>query len=175
MADNKKTIVVSIVAVVLFIAMITAVSYAFYTSQTKTKSEDVGISNITATVETTLNEDNVINIENMIPGDSFTKTFSITNNKGPDLYYYISVLDLENNFINKDDITYVLTENDKEIGKGTFPKTQDNANLSTNKITLPSGQTSTYKVTITYQNTDKDQKDDMNKTISGKIFIKGIS
>ena len=120
MSDNKKTLIVSVIVVIAFILSIVIVSYAFYTSQTKVGSNGVNTDNITATVETTLNEDNVINIENMIPGDSFTKTFSIGSNVT--LQFYIALSDITNTFTSFNDIKYVLKEGTTTIGSVLFLK-----------------------------------------------------
>ena len=173
MSDNKKTLIVSIIAVIVFIAAISAASYAFYTAKTNTEGDTVEVNNVTAKVETTLKDDGALTVT-MIPGDTFEKTFSITNN-GPDLSFYIAVLNLKNDFTHPEDITYILTEGDQQIGDGQFPSgTQASADLSKNSVTVKNGETKNYKLTITYQNTSEDQSGDMGKAISGQIFIRGL-
>ena len=174
MADNKKTLIVSIVAVIAFIISIVAVSYAFYTATTNVQGDDITRNDITAKIETTLTEDNEINIPNMIPGDSFIKTFSISSNI--DLTYYISIMEIQNTFNSTSDIKYVLEEDEVEIGSGTFPTAENEVfNLSTKATKFTAGDTKHYKLTVTYENTKVDQRDDMNKVISGKIFVNGVN
>ena len=174
--NNKKTLFISVVAVIVFIASVTAISYAFYTaSVTPNIDNETQINDITANIDTTLQDDNVVTVKDMIPGDKLTKTFSITNNNGPTLQYKIAVLDLTNSFSRYQDVTYELTENGEKIGGGEFPHDPRNNDLSTSVRTINQGETKSYTLTITYKNDPSvSQMDDMNKTISGKIFIKGV-
>ncbi len=178
MSENKKTLIISIIAVVVFIASIAAVSFAFYTTTTKTETGDnLEHSVITENVETSLTEDNVVQIENMIPGDTFTKTFSVKSSVN--LSYHIAISDITNTFTSTGDITYDLKENGVSIGSGTFPTSQTggegSVNLNTNLITINGGETKNYTLTVTYKNTAEDQRADMGKKISGKIYLRSAT
>ncbi len=173
MSENKKTIIISIIAVVLFIIAISAASFAYYTANIeKTGEGNTDFNFKTAQISTSFDDGDEIHIENMIPGDSFSKTFSL-GNSGSDMEYKIVINELVNEFESYQDITYVLKENDVVIKDGTFPKEEANNELS-EKRTLKNGENKRYTITITYNNTNDDQSPDMGKTISGIIYIKQI-
>lgn len=170
MSSNKKTIIISVIAIAVFIAVISYASYAFFTTTIEEKGNGE-ISGSTAKLSTTFEdgEENII-IENMIPGNSFTKTFTLENN-GVDISYKIAINDLVNEFTSYQDITYILKENDIILEENkVFPNDATKNELS-EKRTLKKGERKTYTITITYQNTEIDQTEDMGKTLSGKLFI----
>lgn len=171
---NKKSILFSVVAVAIFITIISSASYAFFSTYVQTKNENNNnLIGGTAKLSTTFDDGETINFTNMIPGDSITKTFSLEN-KGQDIHYKIVINDLINEFQSYQDITYILKENNTLLVEDkVFPNIADNNELSTTR-TLKNGEKNTYTLTITYQNTDNDQAPDMGKTISGKIFIQEV-
>ena len=171
---NKKSILLSVVAVAIFIGAISTASYAFFTTYVQTNNENNNnLVGGTAKLNTKFDDGETINFINMIPGDSITKTFSLEN-KGQDIRYKIVINDLINEFESYQDITYILKENDTILVENkVFPNVADNNELSTIR-TLRNGEKNTYTLTITYQNTDNDQAPDMGKTISGKIFIQEV-
>lgn len=177
MSTDKKTLIISVIAVAVFIAAISSASYAYYTTSVLSKGDSKVVSGTTAKLSTTFEDNGEIEIKNMIPGDYFTRTFSLEN-FGNDLSYKIVVDDLVNEFENYEDITYVLTENGKIIEPETeelkaFPHDANANELSTTR-TIKNGEKKTYTLTITYNNTEVDQAPDMGKTISGKLFIKAL-
>lgn len=175
MAENKKTIIISVIAVVLFIAAISAASFAYYTANISTVGDDGNsVSGSTAKLSSSFDDGAQVNIENMIPGDSFSKTFYI-GNSGAETNYKIVINDLVNEFDSYEDITYVLKEDNVVIKEGTFPHPiyAPNNELS-ETLTIKNGETKNYVITITYHNTEDPQDDDMGKTISGIIYIKQV-
>ncbi len=171
MSSNKKTIIISVIAIAIFVAVISYASYAFYTTTIEEKGAG-GISGSTAKFSTTFDDGEEIN-KIMIPGDSITKTFSIENN-GTDISYRIVINDLVNEFISYQDITYTLKENDTILEENEIFPNDANQNELSETRTLKNGERKTYTITITYNNTEVDQREDMGKTISGKLFIKEL-
>ncbi len=175
MAENKKTIIISVIAVILFIAAIAAASYAYYTANVSTVGDDGNsVSGSTAKLSSSFDDGAQVKIENMIPGDYFSKTFYL-GNSGADTNYKIVINDLVNEFESYQDITYVLKEDNVVIKEGTFPhpKYAPNTELSDTR-TIKNGENKTYTITITYQNTKEDQSPDMGKLISGIFYIKQV-
>ena len=167
-------IIFSVVGVILFIAAVAAASFAFYTSTTKTEGDGASFETTTKKISSSLKDDNAINITNMIPGDSFEKTFTLTNDGETEFTYKIILSDYTNNFTKPDDLVYTLTTDDK-VSTGTFTKTEDSPTefeLSKETETIGVGETKTYTLKIEYKNTEIDQKDDMGKTISGKLYYR---
>lgn len=171
MSNKKVTIFASILAVALFIGAISYASYAFFSSNISESGDNI-IDVNTAKLGSKFEDDGIIEIKNMIPGDHITRTFSLEN-LGTEISYKIAVIDLVNEFESYEDITYVLKENDVVIKEGIFPKVSTNNDLS-ESIVIKKGEKKSYSITITYQNTSEDQSGDMGKTLSGKLFIKEL-
>lgn len=186
MSSNKKTIIISVIAIAIFIAVISYASYAFFTTTVGEKGNG-GISGSTANLSTTFEDGEELN-KIMIPGDTITKTFSIENN-GSDISYQIVINNLVNEFTRYQDIIYTLKEKEKVIENGeetekvtvlaedkVFPNDPAKNELS-DKRTLKNGERKTYTITITYQNAEGengDQAPDMGKVLSGELFIKEL-
>lgn len=174
--SKKTTIFISIVGVALFVAAISAVSYAYYTSNIETSGEAT-TTTTAAKISADFNGGSALTVTNLIPGDTFTKTFSLTNTGTETIYYRISMKNVENDFTRQQDITYILTENGNPLKKaenGDPIKQQflSAAGPLSDKLSIDEGETKTYSLTITYENEENiDQKDDMLKTISGDIYI----
>lgn len=169
---NKKTIIFSIIGVILFIIAVFTVSYAYFSTNIEESGNNKTVEGKTAKLSAKFEDGEFIEIENMIPGNHFSKTFSVENN-GMDMSYKIVVNELINEFESYGDITYVLKENDAIIKEGTFPKEIANNEISDTR-TIKNGERKNYTITITYQNTEEDQTSDMGKTISGKLFVKEL-
>ena len=110
--------------------------------------------------------------EDILPGWSETKTFTVENTGTVEATYNINWENLTNTFVNKQDLVLKLTSTN---GGGTLEETQisDSGNhigILTN-ITIAPGVTQTYTMTITYKNQNYDQSSDMGKELIGKIEV----
>lgn len=170
MDRKKSTIFISIVSVLVFIIAIVAISFAFYTSVVQ-KEGDPGTEVTTPTLGSSFVDGPVVQISNIIPGDTITKTFKIMNSGGKDLNYKIVINELQNEFTKPKDLQYTLKRGEEVVASGSFP-TQ--TGTITEIITIAQNVTHNYTLTITYLNTTEDQSADMGKTISGKIFIEEV-
>ena len=94
---NKKKMIIPIVASILTLVILTGVSYAYFNAKitennkTKTiiKSNELGLT-FTGVSEITANS--------MIPGDSFTKTFTVENTSNRAVDYNIYMENITNEF-----------------------------------------------------------------------------
>ncbi len=169
MSKKKTTIMISIIGVALFVAAIAGTSYAFFAANVETKGENNKTNVTTGDIKAVFSDGEQLDVENIIPGDTISKTFSLENTGTIAIKYKIVINNVENTFSRKEDITYVLKENGENIKTGIFPSAK--ADLS-DTITIPKGVTNTYTLEITYLNSPtENQAEDMAKTISGKIFI----
>lgn len=171
MSKEKKFIIASVVGVIVFIALVSTMSYAYFTRAMEVKGDgSVNVTTANLSIDYQDNDKGAIDVT-MIPGDKFSKSFSVTNN-GDTISFQIYVDELVNEFTSYEDITYEIFEEGSKIGKSeVFPHLASANNLGT-PISISKGATKNYKVTITYNNTDASQIPDMGKKISGKIFIK---
>jgi hypothetical protein len=170
MKNNAKALVISIICVVVFIICIIAVSYAYYTANVSTTNDKNNITTVSTTeLKATFTDGEEVNIDNMFPGNSYTKTFTLANTGEKELTYKICINDVTNTFSRTEDIVLKIYEDGTLINTTTFPTTSA---AITDELTIATGTTKSYTITITYTNsTTENQADDMNKTISGKIFI----
>ena len=174
MMDIKKRIIISSIIIVVFTVIIIGASYAYYTSNVSILNPIKNGMNIGTTKINILYEDeDQINVENMIPGDSFDKSFTLTNQGSTAQSYKIVINNLVNEFERYEDITYILTENGKEIASGILPKDESNNELS-KVLTIGVGESKTYKLTVIYNNVDANQLVDAGKVLSGKIYVKFV-
>ena len=175
MTANKKTLILSIIGVAIFIVLVFSISYAFYTTNFDSNKDGKNntVTGTTAKISTSFEDGETIDIDDMFPGTGFTKTFTVENSSNTDIKFKIVINELVNEFDSFEDITYVLKENEKTIKNGIFPKNPEENDLS-DDITLEKGEKKTYSIEVTYVNTEENQVDDMGKVISGKIFIKEV-
>ena len=173
--ENKTTIFISIVVVILFIIGVFATSYAYYTATIEKDNKNSNITDIeTGSIGATFTDGEDISFDNMIPGDQFTKTFSLKNTGTVNINYKVVVRDVENTFKRPEDIEVIVKEAENIINTTIFPSTT-NAISGTNAITIRPGETKSYTIIISYKNQpDIDQSSDMESKISGKIFIEEI-
>lgn len=170
--ENKMTIFISIVAVALFIVGVIATSYAYFTATvTKNNAENNNTNVSAANISATFTDGATLNITNMIPGDSFTKTFTLKNTGNKAIKYKVVIQEVENTFNSKSDIELVLKENGTTIKSTTFPST---TGAISDELTINPNVSKSYTITITYKNTSADQSPDMEKKVSGKIFIEAV-
>ncbi len=170
---NKKnvTIAISIVSIFLFIVAIVASSYAYYTAVVTQTGDGTSTGMKTAQFNASFIDGPILTFSNIIPGDTFDKTFTLENSGGSSIDYKVVINELENTFIKKEDLKYVLKRGEEVIASGVFPST---TTAISNVITINGGTSHTYTLTVTYENTAEDQSEDMGKTISGKLFIEEV-
>ena len=133
----KKTYIVFASALMMLICLVYEGSYAYFAATVSTDANQHK-SSVTAEdiKDITLTGGTNVNNTSMIPGESVTSTFSVT--------------DESNNTI----------VSNKVFGTTGSELLTTNINANTTK---------TYKMTITYLNTDDDQSDDMLKSFSGTL------
>jgi len=107
--------------------------------------------------------------ENIMPGASFTKTFSVTNEGNAKIDNYVVYLEeVVNDLKRPQDLTYTLTCDNCSGSEGEYPKLA--GIIATNSIEV--GETHNYTLTVTYENLpNTDQSIDMGSRISGYIQI----
>ena len=104
----------------------------------------------------------------LMPGESVSTTFTINNPNSVSVCFDLLWNNVNNTFLSKNDLVVTLTKNGTEISlsNSIFPSTNDEVLAS---LSIKANTTDTYKLTVTYKETDKDQSADMKKTFSGVI------
>ena len=165
---NKKFYLL-IGVIVVAIALVIGTSYAYFMATVTGGDSGNEIVIKSGNLSLTLTDNNSLTL-NGIPGDSASKEFTVTNNGSNETFYNIKMVDVTNTFVDKNDLVYTLVgDNDVNISETVMPSTSDEY-LATN-ITIGSGDTHTYTLTITFKETNDNQDDNKGATFSGKINI----
>ena len=106
------------------------------------------------------------------------KTFSVKNETDTEFKYNIIIKDLINTFVTKGYLVYKITNTSNNGGYSMsdfedIPKSSIALDIGlAYNITIPSGVTQDYTIEIKYLNDPSyDQSDDMEKEVSGSIYI----
>ena len=171
---NKYFYIVSIIVALLIIGIIIGTSFAFFTGGSSSTSGSATV--ITSgSLSLELNDGNVVGItDGMIPGDSVTKSFSVTNTGTQSLAYDIYLSEIYNNFADKSDLVYSINSTD-----GGYNTTSDKVVPSEvgaqskiiSSYVIDAGATHTYTLTIKFLSKNENQDDNKGKTFSAKLQI----
>lgn len=175
MDQVKRRIITSMIAILLLIITLFGITYAYFSAKIIGNTSDKSVGLTAGKLELTYYDGNgFIEALKIVPDTVIEeKTFSVENTGTHKVdSYEVIVENVTNDLVNYEDLTYVLTcESDDDIecngSSGVFPQTTDV--LVTNSI--ESGTTHEYTLTLTYNETNKDQSKDMNKTIKAKVNI----
>ena len=166
---NKKKMIIPIVASILTLVILTGVSYAYFNAKitennkTKTiiKSNELGLT-FTGVSEITANS--------MIPGDSFTKTFTVENTSNRAVDYNIYMENITNEF--NEDLVYTLEDTTGSVISETpLPVTNKDKTYLKTKVSIETKTTKTYTLKITFKNTDEPQNDYQGKTFKATLGV----
>ncbi len=172
---NTKLIIGLVISIIILIIVIAVGTYSFYSANINTTNNDQNkLQNSTATLEFVLT-DGTLTGDNLIPGDTITKTFQVKNNGTIDGTFKIVWSEVTNNFVNKQDLIVTLSDEEGEIisesDNQVLPDSTTTATLIKDKLNISAGATKNYTLKITYRNTEEDQSSDMGKSLSAKIKL----
>ncbi len=165
---NKK-LLIPVIASLVTLLVLSGVSYAYYSAKIKenNKTETVIKSNELNLIFTGTNE---ITANNMIPGDSFTKTFTVENTSNRTVDFNIYLQNITNEF--NDDLVYALNDDTGSVvGVTPLPVTNKDKSYLKTKLDIDSNTTKTYTLTVTFKNTEEPQNDYQGKTFKGTLGI----
>ena len=170
--QKKQTILV----VASFLVVVLSVTLAYFTAQIIGKGKNVTINSADLKIIFT-DSDGSISGSNIEPGKwNVTKTFTIENKSNETYKYNIVIQDLVNTFVTEGYLQYKITSTNggynmtefKDVPKSSAPKDT----ILAYSVSIPVGVTQSYTVEFKYSNDESvDQSIDMNKKLSGKLFI----
>ena len=169
--QKKQTILV----VASLLVVVLSVTLAYFTAQIIGKEKNVTINSADLKIIFT-DSDGAISGSNIEPGWSDTKTFTIENKSNETYKYNIVIQDLVNTFVTKEYLQYKITSTNGGYNMTEF-KDVPKSEIATDTIlaysvSIPVGVTQSYTIEIKYTNDESvDQSIDMNKKLSGKLFI----
>ena len=162
-------VIVSLLVVVL------SVSLAYFTTQIIGKGKTVDVSSANLQIVFT-DSDGALTETDIEPGWSATKTFTIKNDTKTEYKYNIVIKDLLNTFVTEGYLQYKITSTNNGYNMTEF-KDIPKSSIATDTIlaysvVIPNGVTQSYTIEFKYANDESvDQSVDMNKKLSGTLFI----
>jgi len=172
--SRKNKIIVSVVGITIVLLALLGITYAYYLTRIQGNTNTNSISITTANLLLKYDDGSgAIVEENIMPGVTFTKTFSVTNEGNAKIDNYVVYLEeVINDLKRTEDLTYTLTctstAGDCAGGSGEYPKLA--GIIATNSIEV--GETHNYTLTVIYENLpNTDQSIDMGSRINGYIQI----
>ena len=174
MKDDKKYIYV--VAVLLLVVVALGISYAWFsaiiTGNDTAKNNKV----VTGDLELTYTDTNEISLDNVIPGDSFTKEVSVKNTGTLNAKYNLVWQSLTNTITNNELVIEATCKrlNSSGTEEGTcesISQTPVSSNTIKKKISIEPNITHEYTVKVTFIDTGTVQNYNKNKSFSGKLGI----
>ena len=165
--DKKYQIALLVIAIMLIIS---GVSYAYFAVVANGTSNNNIVTSGTMKIKFTDGPE--ISLENAIPGDSLTKTFTVENTGTVNTTYDIYLSDVVNTFIDKTDLVYTLTsDKGANITEETLLPSDTAKIVSMQSISVNEKQS--YTLTIKFLNKDEQQDDNQGKIFKGKITVVG--
>jgi hypothetical protein len=148
--------------------IISGVSYAYFAVvATGTSNNNIVTS---GTMKITYTDGPQVSLENAIPGDSLTKTFTVKNTGTVDTQYDIYLSDVVNTFVDQTDLVYTLTS---DTGANITTDTEI-PNVSTKIVisqNITPNETQSYTLTIKFLNKNEAQDDNQGKLLRSTIKI----
>ena len=165
---NKK-LLIPVIASIITVLILSGVSYAFYSARIKenNKTETV-IKTNELTIKYTGTQE--INVDNIVPGDSMTKTFTVENTSNVPVTYNIYLENITNEF--NEDLVYSLKEENNEIIKEeVLPASSDKKSYLITDVEIKSQEVKQYEMTIEFKYSDKDQNKLQGKKFNATLGI----
>ena len=162
-------VIVSLLVVVL------SVSLAYFTTQILGKGKHLDVSSTNLQIVFT-DSDGAITGNDIEPGWSTTKTFTVENKSKETYKYNIVIKDLINTFVTEGYLQYKITSTNNGYSMTNYavvPKSSTATDtILAKNVSIAVNATQTYTIEFRYVNDeDVDQGDDMGKVLKGTLFI----
>ena len=171
---NKKKIIFTTLLVLVLLTLVVTTTYAWFSTNVKGNEDSKNIISSTATLKIDFTDGKQIVLENAKPGSSTTKTFTVKNTGTDTVYYKINWQEF-NNTITNDELTIKLTcISSSGTCSGVTEEAAYDRDIKDN-IELPTGVTHTYTLTVSFIDTNQNQKENQGKSFSGVLQIEGTT
>ena len=170
--QKKQTILV----VASLLVVVLSVTLAYFTAQIIGKGKDVLVSSADLKIIFTDSDGNIEG-NDITPGWSNSKTFTVKNESNGTYKYDIIIKDLVNTFKTYKYLEYKITSTDGGYNMTDYsylPKASTKEDVAlAYEISIDKGKTHTYTIEIKYVNDAVvDQSIDMGQSLSGTIYIR---
>ena len=169
---KKQTILV----VASLLVVVLSVTLAYFTAQIIGKGKDVSVSSADLKIIFTDTDGNIEG-NDITPGWSNSKTFTVKNESNGTYKYDIIIKDLVNTFKTYKYLEYKITSTDGGYNMTDYsylPKASIKEDVAlAYEVSIDKGKTHTYTIEIKYVNDEYvDQSIDMGQSLSGTIYIR---
>ena len=170
--QKKQTILV----VASLLVVVLSVTLAYFTAQIIGKGKDVLVSSADLKIIFTDSDGNIEG-NDITPGWSNSKTFTVKNELNGTYKYDIIIKDLVNTFKTYKYLQYKITSTDGGYNMTDYsylPKSSTKEDVAlAYEVSIDKGKTHTYTIEIKYVNDESvDQSIDMGQSLSGTIYIR---
>jgi hypothetical protein len=133
---------------------------------------------IMANVGVTFEDGDTLSLDNAMPGDSVSKTFTVTNSSDSTALFSIDFSSITNTFVNND-IVYSLYEvvDNKDtvlVSETALPSTTSNITSILDCTSIEKNTSKTYKLVLLFKETNTDQSVNMGKEVSVTLSLNAI-
>ena len=170
--QKKQTILV----VASLLVVVLSVTLAYFTAQIIGEGKNISVSSADLKIVFTDTDGNIEG-NDITPGWSNSKTFTVKNDSNGTYKYDIIIKDLVNTFKTYKYLQYKITSTDGGYNMTDYsylPKSSTKEDVAlAYEISIDKGKTHTYTVEIKYVNDEYvDQSIDMGQSLSGTIYIR---
>ena len=170
--QKKQTILV--VASLLIVVL--SVTLAYFTAQIIGEGKNISVSSADLKIIFTDTDGNIEG-NDITPGWSNSKTFTVKNESNGTYKYDIIIKDLVNTFKTYKYLQYKITSTDGGYNMTDYsylPKSSTKEDVAlAYEVSIDKGKTHTYTIEIKYENDEVvDQSIDMGQSLSGTIYIR---
>ena len=171
--QKKQTI---LVVASLLLVVVLSVTLAYFTAQIIGKGKDVLVTSADLKIVFTDTDGNIEG-NDITPGWSNSKTFTVKNESNGTYKYDIIIKDLVNTFKTYKYLQYKITSTDGGYNMTDYsylPKSSTKEDVAlAYEVSIDKGKTHTYTIEIKYVNDESvDQSIDMGQSLSGTIYIR---
>ena len=168
--NAKKVFFIIFLLIVLVAGIVIGYSSAYFAATVLTNPEPKNTTVTTGRMELEVTDGPKVGLEEATPGQYIEKTFSVKNVGTVEAYYNVSLSDLVNNFVDKDDLVYTLTSTDGGANAYETVVPSTSSKIVNNKL-IAVNETHHYTLRITFKETNDNQNDNINKDFSAVIKV----
>ena len=181
--DKVKDYIFFGIVSILCLAII-GITYAYFSLQVEGNGKDIVLNSGSLKLRYTDGE--VITLSSAYPGDTISKTVTVENTGTRNATYSLYWSDLINTIL-KDELSLTMEcKSYKNYGKSnqtesgtcsnietTVPYSEESSSTAIKKnISIETGITQEYKITVIFENKDYDQNYNMKKSFAGKVDVR---
>ena len=170
--QKKQTILI----VASLLVVVLSVTLAYFTAQIIGEGKNISVSSADLKIVFTDTDGNIEG-NDITPGWSNSKTFTVKNESNGTYKYDIIIKDLVNTFKTYKYLQYKITSTDGGYNMTDYsylPKSSTKEDVAlAYEVSIDKGKTHTYTIEIKYANDESvDQSIDMGQSLSGTIYIR---